>query len=151
MPALRKSKAFFRLLVADDNPADIRLLKEAFLSIATPHCIHAVEDGEEALDYLFARGNHAQAPRPDIVLLDINMPKRNGHDVLQAIKSDATLKHVVVLMFSGSAARSDVLRAYTAHANSYVAKPQSLGEYFDLAKAIDEFWGRSSLLPQRFL
>jgi CheY-like chemotaxis protein len=137
----------FRILVVEDNAADVRLLKEAFREVATPHSIFVANDGQDALDFVYCRRNHIEKPRPDLILLDINLPRLSGHDVLREIKRDPGLRSIVVLMFSSSADKEDVAAAYHAHANGYLKKPVELTEYFAIAKAIDEFWFHKARLP----
>jgi len=135
-----------QLLLVEDNPADVRLLKEAIRLWTTPHCIHVADDGVEAIDFLRRQANHAGAPRPDLVLLDINLPQRNGLDVLCEVKMDSELRDIAVIVFSSSASSSDVNRAYECHANCYISKPSDLDAFFDALRWVESFWLRTATL-----
>jgi two-component system, chemotaxis family, response regulator Rcp1 len=115
----------FRVLLVEDNPADVRLLQEAFNDSPEPYELHTVIDGEAAMDFVHRRNEHADKPRPDLVLLDINLPKRNGHDVLQEMKQTPGLVRIPVLMLTSSDSVMDVVKAYDHHANAYIANPQT--------------------------
>ena len=136
-----------RVLLVDDNPADIRLLKEACTQFGSPIELHTVEDGEKALDFIYRRYKNADKPRPDIILLDINLPKINGQEVLRTIKDDPDLKEIPVLILSGSALIKDVRSAYDHHANAYLQKPSDLGDYFHLVSQLRHFWLQVAALP----
>lgn len=138
----------FHLLIVEDNPADVRLMKEALRQWTTPHCIHVADDGIEALDYLLGRVNHFHAPRPDMVILDLNLPKRSGIEVLCDMKSDESLRAIPVVVFSSSTSESDVNRAYECNANCYIAKPIDLDGYFSDFLAIERFWAQTATLPR---
>lgn len=131
-----------RILVVDDSPADVRLLREAMREATINAELHAVEDGEEALAHL-RRG----AERPDLVLLDLNLPRRDGREVLEAIKNDPDLKSIPVIVLSTSAAPRDVADCYALHANSYLVKPLGLDEFGALVRALDAFWLQTAELP----
>jgi chemotaxis family two-component system response regulator Rcp1 len=140
----------FRILVVDDNPANVHLLQQKGLSsIAHPFQLDWVKDGSEALDFLFRRDSHANAPRPDLVLMDINMPILNGLEALRVIKGDAELRLIPVIMFSTSAEPDEVWQSYHAYANCYVQKPASLECLVKLIGAIESFWMDFAILPGR--
>lgn len=134
-----------RVLVVDDSRADVRLLKEAFSSTGTPTEVLTADGGEEALRILHG----TDLRKPDLVILDINMPRVSGHDVLCDIKADMGLRSTIVLMFSSSASPSDVQRAYDCHANGYLKKPTDLDSYFEIARKVTQFWTDVATLPLR--
>ena len=115
-----------KILIVDDNPGDVRLIQEAFRGANWPSQIITAPDGTAALDYLYQRESHAGAPRPDLILLDINLPKINGLEILRTIKSDSELMKIPVVIFSSSTADKDVMRSYNLHANGYIAKPHDV-------------------------
>jgi two-component system, chemotaxis family, response regulator Rcp1 len=136
-----------RVLLVEDNPAEVRLLKEAFEQSGTSLELHMVANGEEALDFVYHRNAQAEKPRPDIILLDINLPRINGHEVLRTIKGDPGLKGIPVLILSGSGLRKDVRSAYDHHANAYLQKPSDLADYFHLVSQLQQFWVQTVALP----
>jgi CheY-like chemotaxis protein len=142
-------KLAHELLIVDDNPADISLAREALTVCAYSGQINSVGDGAEALAYLGRRGNYANATKPDLVLLDLNLPKRDGLSVLAAIKANPELRRIPVVVFSTSQLNKDVTRSYELGANCYVSKPGSLNEFFSMIKSIEEFWFGSVRLPAR--
>lgn len=131
-----------RILVVDDSVADVRLLREAAREEAIPADLLAVGDGEQALAHLRGGGE-----RPDLVLLDLNLPGRDGRDVLQAIKTDPALKSIPVIVLSTSSSPADVADCYALHANSYLVKPMGLDDFGALVRALDVFWLRMAQLP----
>jgi two-component system, chemotaxis family, response regulator Rcp1 len=139
--------AVLRLLVADDDPANVRLLREVFSPVDTADRLHVVRDGEEALDFLHKRGRYADAPTPDVVLLDVDMPKRSGFDVLCDVKADPELRGIIIIVLSSSTDSRYVKKAYDCSANCYIAKPSDLTGYLRLAAGIDNFWGHRATLP----
>jgi two-component system, chemotaxis family, response regulator Rcp1 len=136
-----------RILLVEDNKAELRLLQEAFNESAEPLELHAVSDGEEALNFMYGRDSHAGKPRPDLILLDINLPKINGHQVLRNLKNEPDLKRIPVLMLSGSRSAADIYSAYDNHANAYLQKPSDLKDYFHLVSELKRFWLRVVALP----
>jgi CheY-like chemotaxis protein len=135
------------ILLVEDNPGDERLTREALKEGKVYHKLHWCKDGVEALDFLYHRGKHAAAPRPDIILLDLNLPKKDGREVLQEIKSDDALKRIPVVVLTTSKAEEDVLRTYNLHANCYVTKPVDLEKFIVVVKSIDIFWLTVVTLP----
>jgi CheY-like chemotaxis protein len=131
-----------RLLVVEDSPADLRLLREAVREHGLDVVIDDVADGELALRHLRGDG-----PRPDLILLDLNLPRLHGREVLEAIKADPRLRSIPVLVLSTSASPRDVADCYARHASAYLVKPMGLDELGDLVRAIDAFWLRRALLP----
>ena len=137
------------VLLVEDNPGDVRLTREAFESAANYCRISVVSDGEEALAYLRRQGKYREAPSTDLVLLDLNLPKVDGQEVLRNVKGDRTLASIPVIVFTSSDALSDISAVYALHANSYVTKPKDLDEFLDLAENIKAFWFRAAKLPTR--
>lgn len=137
------------LLIVDDNPADIALAREALTACAYSGQINSVEDGVEALAFLSRRGNYANAVKPDLVLLDLNLPKRDGLAVLAAMRANPELRPIPVVIFSTSKLSRDICRSYDLGANCYVAKPGNLSEFFAMMKTIERFWFGSVSLPPR--
>ena len=135
------------ILLVEDNPGDVRLTKEALKEGKVYNNLHWAKDGVEAMEFLRREGKHAKAPRPDIILLDLNLPKKDGREVLQVIKSDDLLKHIPVVVLTTSKAEEDVLRSYELHANCYVTKPVDLEKFMVVVKSIDVFWLTVVTLP----
>ena len=133
--------------MVEDNPGDVRLAEEAFKENGIPHKLYAVKDGFDALDFLKRDGSYAEAPRPDLILLDLNLPRKNGLEVLAIIKSDDELRQIPVVVLTTSDAEEDVRKAYNLYANCYIAKPIDLDEFFEVVKSIKEFWYRIAKLP----
>ncbi len=128
------------VLLAEDNPADVRLTEEGLKEGKLHHVLHVVRDGVEAMEYLRRQGRHSAARRPDIVLLDLNMPRKDGREVLAEIKQDASLRTIPVVVMTSSDADQDVLRAYELHANCYITKPVDLDKFISIVRAIENFW-----------
>ena len=135
------------ILLVEDNPGDYRLTQEALHEGKVYNNLHWAKDGVEALDFLNQRGKHAAAPRPDIILLDLNLPKKDGREVLSEIKADADLKAIPVVILTTSKAEEDVLRSYDLHANCYVTKPVDLDKFIVVVQSIDSFWLTIATLP----
>jgi two-component system, chemotaxis family, response regulator Rcp1 len=135
------------ILLVEDNPGDERLTREALKEGKVYNNFHWVKDGVEAMEFLRRQGKYASAPRPDIILLDLNLPKMDGREVLQAVKTDADLKRIPVVVLTTSKAEEDVLRTYSLHANCYVTKPVDLEKFITVVKSIDAFWLTVVTLP----
>ena len=135
------------ILLVEDNPGDVRLTKEALLEGKVYNNLHWAKDGVEALEFLQQQGEYVNAPRPDIILLDLNLPKKDGREVLSVIKKDARLKQIPVVVLTTSKAEEDVLRSYDLHANCYVTKPVDLEQFIHVVKSIDRFWLTVATLP----
>ena len=138
-----------RLLVVEDNAADARLVIEALRGCAVPTQIAVMRDGIQALSYLRGEGEHTDTALPDMILLDLNLPRKDGRQVLTEIKSDQALKHIPVVMFTSSEAEHDVLQAYRNGASCYLVKPLELTTYFALLQEVVTFWGTRARLPGR--
>ena len=135
------------ILLVEDNPADVRLTREALKEGKVYNNLHWAKDGVEALDFLHRTGKYAGAPRPDIILLDLNLPKKDGREVLQEIKGDEALKRIPVVVLTTSKAEEDVLKTYDLHANCYVTKPVDLEKFIHVVQSIDRFWLTVVTLP----
>lgn len=130
----------FHVLLAEDNPADARLAMVAFKEGPYPCAVHIARDGVEALEFLRREGRFADAPRPTLVLLDLNMPRKDGREVLAEMKADPALRRIPVLMLTTSEAEQDLCHAYDLHANGYVIKPLDVDRFFQMVRAIETFW-----------
>jgi chemotaxis family two-component system response regulator Rcp1 len=135
------------ILLVEDNLGDVRLTKEALKEGKVYNNLHWAKDGVEALEFLRREGAHKDAPRPDIILLDLNLPKKDGREVLSVIKNDQQLKHIPVVVLTTSKAEEDVLRSYELHANCYVTKPVDLDKFIVVVQSIDRFWLTVVTLP----
>lgn len=142
MPSLPAQRLSTVLLV-EDSPGDARLVREAFREGGMGHRLDVVRDGVEALAYLRHAGAYGTAPRPDLILLDLNVPRKNGHEVLREIKEDPTLRRIPVVVFSSSDAVRDYVMCYDLHANCCIQKPGGLEEFIAVLRAIDTFWLRA--------
>ncbi len=135
------------ILLVEDNPGDVRLTEEAFAEAKINNDLHVVRDGESALDFVYQRGEHDSAPTPDLVLLDLNLPKIDGTDVLEEIKTDEILKRIPVVVLTSSSATDDIVRSYERHSNAYLTKPVDPDEFVDLVQSFEEFWFTLVKLP----
>ena len=135
------------ILLVEDNPGDERLTREALKEGKVYSNLYWVKDGVEAMDFLRRKGRHAGAVRPDIVLLDLNLPKKDGREVLQEIKNDEHLRRILVAVLTTSKAEEDGIRTYNLHANCYVTKPVDLEKFIVVVKSIDRFWLTVVTLP----
>jgi CheY-like chemotaxis protein len=137
------------ILLVEDNPGDTRLVIEAMREAKLENYIHVVEDGVEAMQFLRREGRFGDAPRPDLILLDLNLPKKDGRAVLAEVKTDPVLKRIPVVVLTTSQAEEDVLRAYELHANCYITKPVDMEQFMKVVAQIDEFWIRVVTLPKK--
>jgi two-component system, chemotaxis family, response regulator Rcp1 len=135
------------ILLVEDNPADARLTREVFEGGRLTTHINVVGDGEEAMAFLRREGNYTESPRPKLVLLDLNLPRKDGREVLQELKSDPALSRIPVIVLTTSAAESDILHSYDLQANCFITKPLDLDEFFDVVRAIEDFWLATARLP----
>jgi chemotaxis family two-component system response regulator Rcp1 len=135
------------ILMVEDNPGDVRLTREALKGGKIWNQLHVVEDGVAALDFLRRNPPHQDAPRPDLILLDLNLPKKDGREVLAAIKADESLKLIPVVILTTSQAEEDVIRAYALNANCYVTKPVDFLQFTRIVQAIESFWLTVVTLP----
>jgi two-component system, chemotaxis family, response regulator Rcp1 len=128
------------ILLVEDNPGDVRLTKEALKDAKVRNNLHVAMDGVEALAFLRKQGRHSSAPRPDLILLDLNLPRKNGREVLEEIKQDSQFQHIPVVILTTSQAEQDVLESYRLRANAYVTKPVDLDQFLRVVGSIEEFW-----------
>lgn len=135
------------ILLVEDNPGDIRLTQEAFEEGHINNELHVVRDGERALDFLFQRGQFEDAPTPDLVLLDLNLPRVDGLDVLREIDDDPELRQIPFIVLTSSAAEEDVVASYELHSNAYLTKPIDPDEFVDLVRTFEDFWFELVKLP----
>ena len=136
------------ILLVEDSPGDVRLTKEALRDAKVRNNLHVASDGMEATDFLKRQGKHASAPHPDLILLDLNLPKKGGWQVLEEIKADPRLKSIPVVILTTSGAEEDILRSYQHHANCYIPKPVDLDQFLKVVKTIDNFWLTIVKLPR---
>lgn len=137
------------ILLVEDNPADARLTQEAIRDTEFRYQLHLAEDGEEAMEFLYQEGEFADVPRPDLILLDLNLPGMDGREVLAEIKSDDNLGSIPVVVLTTSTAQQDLLYSYGLRANSYVNKPIDRDRFNDMIKSVMEYWINISTLPGR--
>ena len=137
------------ILLVEDNPGDVRLTREALKDAKMSNILHVVEDGALALDFLHRRGEYANARRPDLILLDLNLPRKNGREVLQEIKQDPRLKIIPVVILTTSQAEEDILGAYSEHANCYITKPVDFSQLTKIVRTIEDFWLSIVTLPPK--
>ena len=136
------------ILLVEDSPTDVLLAQEALEHAKVLNTLHVVSDGVEAMQFLRQQGEFAQAERPDLILLDLNLPRKDGREVLEEIKNDEALKRIPVVVLTTSKAEEDILRAYGLHANCYVSKPVDFEQFATVVKAIETFWFTVVSLPQ---
>jgi two-component system, chemotaxis family, response regulator Rcp1 len=137
------------ILLVEDNPGDVRLAVEALRDARVRNQLHVVYDGVEAMSFLRREGQYGGVPRPDLILLDLNLPRKDGHEVLADIKQDEDLKRIPVVILTSSTAEQDILEAYNLHANCYITKPVHLDNFLQIVKCIEDFWLVIVRLPPR--
>jgi CheY-like chemotaxis protein len=137
------------VLLIEDDPGDVLITREAFEHYKIHNTLRVASDGQEGLDYLYQRGSHKGATRPDLILLDLNLPKYDGHQLLETIKFDPDLCHIPIVVLTTSAAEEDILRSYRLHANAYVTKPVGFEQFMNVIRQIDEFFVQVVSLPPR--
>jgi two-component system, chemotaxis family, response regulator Rcp1 len=135
------------VLLVEDSPADVRLTQEAFREASQPIRLHVVSDGMEAMTFLRREAPHTHAPRPDLILLDLNLPKMDGHEVLGQIKQDANLMTIPTIILTTCAAEQDIAKSYELQANCYLSKPVQMDVFESIVKSIDDFWLTKAKLP----
>ncbi|MDT0527837.1 response regulator [Micromonospora sp. DSM 115977] len=138
-----------RILVVDDDPGDVLMIEEALADSDVEKVIDVVSDGQEAMEFLRREGRHTDARRPDVILLDLNMPRMDGRQVLGEVKNDEDLRTIPIVVLTTSNADTDIVGSYTLQANAYVTKPIDLDDFNDVVRRIDEFFGRVVVLPKR--
>ncbi|MFG2054719.1 response regulator [Micromonospora sp. NPDC048930] len=137
-----------RILVVDDDPGDVLMIEEALEDSDVEKVIDVVNDGQEAMEFLRREGRHTEAKRPDVILLDLNMPRMDGRQVLGEVKQDEDLRTIPIVVLTTSNADTDIVGSYTLQANAYVTKPIDLDDFNDVVHRIDEFFGRVVVLPK---
>jgi len=135
------------ILLVEDNPADVRLVREALKESKILNNLSVVEDGVEAMDFLRKKGKYASSVRPDLILLDLNLPRKNGREVLAEVKSDEKLKRIPVVIMTVSDDEKDILISYNSHANCYIKKPLDFDQFNQVVQAIENFWFTIVCLP----
>ncbi len=138
----------FEILLAEDNPGDVRLTREALRDTTISYHLHVVPDGVETMAFLRRQGPYGTAPRPDLIMLDLNMPRMDGRRVLARLKSDPSLRRIPVVILSSSQNDADIQSAYDLQANCYITKPTDLDQFIMIVKEIEEFWAVTAELPQ---
>jgi len=141
--------ALVDVLLVEDDPGDVVLIQEAFEYNKVHNALHIVSDGVEALEFLYRRGRYEGAPRPDLVLLDLNLPRKDGREVLEEVKADRDLRTIPVVVLTTSEAEEDILRSYDLHANAYVTKPVDFDRFIEVVRLIDDFFVTVVKLPTR--
>lgn len=142
-----KANRSFNILLIEDNPGDVRLTEEAFKEGKKKVNLAVVMDGVEAIKYLRKQGEYQNAPTPDLILLDLNLPKWDGREVLKEIKTDKKLKRIPVVVLTTSNAEQDIINSYDLHANCYINKPIDFDNFFEIIQKIEDFWLTTSILP----
>jgi len=137
-----------RILLVEDNAGDARLTREALKQIKVPVAVHVAVNGIQALDFLYRRGEYKESPRPDLVLLDLNLPKKDGREVLEDIKGHPSLRSIPVVVLSTSTSPTDINRSYELHANSYISKPMDLEGFLEVVQGIEKYWLTVVKYPQ---
>lgn len=137
------------ILMVEDNPSDVRLTIEAFKDAKVSNRMHVTVDGEDAMAFLRREGGYSESPRPDLILLDLNLPKKNGREVLADIKADPDLKRIPVVVLTTSDDEKDILTAYDLHVNAYVKKPVDLDQFISIVEAVEDFWLTVVKLPPK--
>ena len=137
------------ILMVEDNPSDVRLTIEAFKDAKVRNRMHVVVDGEDAMEFLRREGRYSDAMRPDLILLDLNLPKKNGREVLAEIKADPELRRIPVVVLTTSDDERDIMAAYDLHVNAYVKKPVDLDQFIKIVEAVEDFWLTVVKLPPK--
>ena len=137
------------ILLIEDNPGDVRLTKEALRDAKVLNDIYVAKDGVEAMEFLHREGSFANVPIPDLILLDLNLPRKDGREVLAEIKKDPKLKHIPVVVLTTSKADEDIIKSYNLHANAYITKPVDLNRFVEIMHSIEEFWFTIVKLPPK--
>lgn len=135
------------ILLVEDNPGDYRLAMEVFKEAKVNNTMHIVTDGVKALKFLKKEGKYKESPRPDLILLDLNLPKKDGKEVLAEIKDDDNLKRIPVVILTVSSAEEDIIKSYDLHANAYITKPIDLDQFINVVRSIEDFWLSIVKLP----
>ena len=145
--ALSTAQQNANLLLVEDNPGDARLIKEGLRDGHLSNTLHHVTDGAEALDFLYQRAGYEDVPRPDLVLLDWNLPRTSGEEVLEEVKTDPSLANIPIIVLTSSEAQEDIITSYENHANAYITKPVDPDDFFETVRSFEKFWGRAVRFP----
>ena len=149
MKAVEDAPTYMEVLLVEDSPGDVRLTQEAFREANVSIHLHVASDGVEAMAFLRHEGRHGHAPRPDLILLDLNLPKMDGREVLAQIKGDDSLKTIPTVILTTSESEADIVKSYQLQANCYLSKPVQLDAFESLVKSINDFWLTRVKLPQQ--
>lgn len=141
--------AMIEILLVEDNPGDVELTREALAEAKVRNRLHVVGDGVEALNFLRGKGPYTQAPRPDIILLDLNLPKKGGLEVLTELKGDPSLKEIPVVILTTSQAEEDIVKSYQQYANCYISKPVDFEAFMQVVRSLEDFWLAIVRLPPK--
>jgi chemotaxis family two-component system response regulator Rcp1 len=147
---MSKGEAFgdpIEILLVEDNPGDVRLTREALRDGKIYNNLYVVRDGVEAMAFLHKTGQYVRAPRPDLILLDLNLPRKDGHEVLAEVKTDESLRRIPVVILTTSQAEEDIIKTYDLHVNCYITKPVDLDQFVKIVKSIEDFWLTIVKLP----
>jgi CheY-like chemotaxis protein len=137
------------ILLVEDNPGDARLAREGLSECKIRNNLHVVDDGVKAMAFLRRQGEYGRAPRPDLILLDLNLPRKDGREVLREVKEDQDLRMIPVVVLTTSKAEEDIMRSYSLHANCYVSKPLAFQQFLDVVRSIEDFWFTIVRLPPK--
>ncbi len=146
---MKRNMESIDILLVEDNPGDVRLTKEALKDAKVLNEVYIAKDGVEALQFLHKEGSFADAPKPDLILLDLNLPRKDGREVLAEIKKDTKLRRIPVVILTTSKADEDIIRTYDLHANAYVTKPVDLNRFIEIIHTLEEFWFTIVKLPPK--
>lgn len=149
MPSTSRFGRPVEILLVEDNPADIRLTEEGLKEAKIANHLHTVMDGETALEFLNRKGAYEKAPVPDLILLDLKLPRLSGHDILMQIKNDPALCTIPVVILTSSEAEADILKSYEEHANCFISKPVDFESFIDVVRSIEDFWFSVVHLPSK--
>jgi chemotaxis family two-component system response regulator Rcp1 len=149
MEQIKESERAVEILLVEDNPSDAFLMEEALKDGKILNNLYIAGNGDKALEFLYRKGEYAGFPRPDLIMLDLNLPKKDGREVLAEIKNDPDLKRIPVVVITTSKSEEDIAKSYDLHANCYVTKPVSLNQFFEVVKNIEDFWFSIVKLPPR--
>ncbi|MFA8342864.1 MAG: response regulator [Rhodothermaceae bacterium] len=144
---MEQNLSIIDILLVEDNPGDVRLTQEALKDSKIKNSLYIVDNGEKAIDFLYKRNGYEKASTPDLIILDLNLPKKDGKEVLAEIKSDEDLKHIPVVVLTTSKAEEDILKSYKLYANCYVTKPLELDNFIEVVRTIENFWLTIVKLP----
>lgn len=136
------------ILLVEDNPGDVTLTRLALRESRIANNLHVAVDGDDALDFLYQRGPHKDVIRPHLILLDLNLPKKNGREVLEIIKTDEALKEIPVCILTGSKAEEDIIKSYKLHANCYIVKPVDFQQFVEVVQSLEDFWFKIVRIPK---